>query len=269
MITVVIQGGLGNQLFQYAYGRALMELGKDVVFDISFFETNTKYTKREYLLNNFCIGDVIKTVKGHPSQNFFTRLLNKIDVDRRVRYVPYNLRKDTYLADGYYVSEKYFSPIRNIILEEVSLKEKRPLFLEWEKKIQEAKKPLMIHARRTDHVLNKTFTLITEDYYKKAITHFDDDCDVFGFSDDALWLQSVFPDRKITMVSGNNLTDYEELMLMSLGKNFIIANSTYSWWGSWLSRHEDKKIVILKKWYRSFFWRRANKDVEFKGWVRI
>ena len=269
MITFVVQGGLGNQLFQYAYGRALMACGKDVVFDTSFFEADHKYTKRPYLLDKFLIGDVIKTTKEHRQQNLFTRIINKIDIDRKVRYVAISKDADNYIADGYYVSEKYFKDIRDSILSEVVLKNPSELFLTWKAKIQSAKNPLMIHARRTDHVANKTFTLLDEHYYKKAIQYFDDDCEIFGFSDAPEWLHGILPNKKITIVSGQGLTECEEMLLMSLGKNFIIANSTYSWWGAWLSQHKDKKIVVIKKWYRSIFWWRANRDVEFSGWVRI
>jgi hypothetical protein len=269
MITVSVQGGLGNQLFQYAYGRALLEEGKDVIFDTSFFDTNTKYTKREYLLDKFLISDSIKTQKKHPRQKFLTRILNKIDITRRVRYVSVSKNADNFYADGYYVSEKYFKKIREIILKEVTLRQKSDAYKEWEEKIKSAKKPLMIHARRTDHILNKTFTFIDEKYYEEALKHFDDDCELFGFSDNAEWLQNAIKGRKITMVSGQGFTDYEELMLMSLGKNFIIANSTYSWWAAWLSQAPNKKIVALKKWYASTWWSAPNKDVEFDGWTRI
>ncbi len=268
MITVALQGGLGNQLFQYAYGRARMAEGKDVVFDISFFETNTKYTKREYLLGNFLIGDSIKITQEHPKQNLLIRIINKIDVTRRVRYSQANLKKDNNFADGYYVSEKYFVKIRDVILKEVVLRNKSDKYKEWEQKILSAKNPLMVHARRTDHILNKTFTRIEAPYYQEALKHFDEDCEIFGFSDDAKWLQDTIK-HPVTMVSGQGFTDYEELMLMSLGKNFIIANSTYSWWGAWLSTHQDKKIVAPKKWYASIFWTWPNQDIEFDGWVRI
>ncbi len=268
MITVAIQGGLGNQLFQYAYGRALMEEGKDVVFDTSFFEVNTKYTKREYLLDRFLISDSIRTVQQYPKQKLLTRIINKVDVTRRIRYVAVNLQKDNYYADGYFVSEKYFKKIREIILKEVTLREKSDKYKEWEQRILQANKPLMIHARRTDHILNKTFTRIEEPYYKEALTHFDEDCEIFGFSDNKEWLENAI-NRPMTMVSGQGFTDYEELMLMTLGQNFIIANSTYSWWGAWLSTNSNKKIVALKKWYASPWWKAPNEDVEFDGWVRI
>jgi hypothetical protein len=268
MITVALQGGLGNQLFQYAYGRARMEEGENVIFDTSFFEVNTKYTKRAYLLDKFLISDSIKTVQEYPKQKLLTRIINKLDVTRKVRYSRLNLKKGTFYADGYYVSEKYFIKIRDIILKEVVLRNKSDKYKEWEQKILHAKKPLMIHARRTDHILNKTFTRIEAPYYQEALKHFDDDCEIFGFSDNAEWLQNTIK-RPITLVSGQGFTDYEELMLMSLGKNFVIANSTYSWWGAWLATYPHKKIVALKKWYASFWWAWPNKDVEFDGWVRI
>lgn len=268
MITVALQGGLGNQLFQYAYGRARMEEGKEVVFDTSFFEVNTKYTKREYLLGNFLISNSIKTTQKYPKQRFLTRIINKFDITRRVRYSKLNLDKDNYYADGYYVSEKYFLKSRDTLLKEVVLRNKSQKYIEWEQKILSAKNPLMIHARRTDHILNKTFTRIEAPYYQEAMKHFDEDCEIFGFSDNVEWLQNIIK-RPMTMVSDQGFTDYEELMLMSLGKNFIIANSTYSWWGAWLSTQPGKKIVALKKWYASLFWTWPNRDVEFDGWVRI
>lgn len=268
MIVVALQGGLGNQLFQYAYGRALMEEGKDVIFDTSFFSTNTKYTRRNYLLDKFLISDSITTTERHPQQKLLTRIINKLDVTRRVRYSRANLKKDNYFADGYYISEKYFSKIREIILKEVVVREKSALYKEWEQKILSSKNQLMIHARHTDNVGSKVFTPINESYYQEAMTHFDRGSELFGFSDNVEWLRSVIT-CPITMVSEQGLTDYEELMLMSLGKNFIIANSTYSWWGAWLSTHQDKKIVAPKKWYTPMIWGWANKDVEFDGWVRI
>jgi hypothetical protein len=62
---------------------------------------------------------------------------------------------------------------------------------------------------------------------------------------------------------------YEEMMLMSLGQNFVIANSTFSWWGAWLSQHPNKKIVGPKKWFRSVLWWRADRDVIPETWIRV
>ncbi len=265
MITVVLQGGLGNQLFQYAYGRSLTEKGKDVVYDISFFDENKKYTKRTYLLDNFLIRDVIKTVNSSPKQKWVTRVINKLDVDRRVRYVSQPV--DNYRADGYYTSEKYFSNIRSILLEEIKLREPSVLYQEWEKKISEDKNAVVVHARRGDFV-GSGFVNLDASYYEKALTYFDKDATIFAFSDDIVWLSGVLK-RNVVAVSGQGLTDFEEMMLMSKAKNFIIANSTFSWWGAWLSPFEDKKVIAPKRWFKSRFWCRADRDTVPVGWIRV
>jgi hypothetical protein len=239
------------------------------VYDVSFFETNTKYTKRKYLLDVFLIGNTIKTVTTYPRQNLFTRIINKIDVSRKVRYVPVDLSRDSYLADGYYVSPKYFSNIRDILLSEIVLKEKSEKFIEWEGRIKNAKKPLMLHARRTDMTAGTLFTCLDESYFIRALGNFDDDCELFCFTDNIPWLQEALGDRKYTMVSGEGCTDYEELILMSLCDNFVIPNSTYSWWGSWLSQNPNKKIISPKRWYIPAAWKQADEDVAGDGWVRI
>ena len=267
MITIVVQGGLGNQLFQYAYGRALVEMGKEVEFDISFFENNTKYTKRHFSLDMFTLSKHIATTKKQHKQNLFTRILNKIDCDRKVRYVPVPKNADNYLADGYYNTERYFKHIREKVLNEVVLLEEGEEYKKWKEKIKGAKKSLIIHARRTDFV-GSGFVNLDKEYYEKALKEFNEDCDIFLFSDDIEWLQGVV-ERSATSVSGNGLKDYEEFMLMSLGENFIIANSTFSWWGAWLSKAPNKKVIAPKKWFVSKFWSRANSDVVPEDWIRI
>ncbi len=267
MVTVVIQGGLGNQLFQYAYGRALLELGNEVIFDVSFFDTNTKYTKRKYMLGSFLLRKTIATTSKGYAQKFLTRCINKIDVDRKIRYVPIKKSNDAYIADGYYNTEKYFVHIRDIILSEVVLLEESEKYKEWAEKIRSAHAPIILHARKTDYT-GSGFANLSERYYEEALTHFDEECPVFAFSDDISWLQKTLK-RPITIVSGNGLTDYEELMLMSLGTNFIIANSTFSWWGAWLSQVKGKKVVAPKQWFTSKWWHRANRDVVPESWTRI
>jgi hypothetical protein len=269
MITVVVQGGVGNQLFQYAYGRTLMERGKEVLFNISCFDGETKYTKRFYALDAFLLSSHISvTHSARPRQHFLKRLWNALDVDRRVRYVSPDLQVTTYVADGYYNSERYFSFFRETLLKEIVLRERSDHYVEWEQRILNAKNPLIIHVRRTDYV-GSGFVNLDESYYMEALNLFKkEEADVFVFSDDVAFVREMF-DFPFTLVSGNGLADYEELMLMSLGKNFIIANSTFSWWGAWLSQREGKKVVAPKRWFKSPLWWRANRDIIPQSWIRI
>jgi Glycosyl transferase family 11 len=170
--------------------------------------------------------------------------------------------------DGYYNSEKYFVSIRQELLREIVLKQKSDSYIKLEKLIQETPNALIIHARRGDYLKSTGFTILDKTYYQKALSYFPKDIKIFAFSDDIDWLESVL-DRDVYSVSGRGLEDFEELSLMAQGKNFIIANSTFSWWGAWLAQYENKKVIAPKKWFSSVLWWRANRDVVPKGWTRI
>ena len=80
--------------------------------------------------------------------------------------------------------------------------------------------------------------------------HFDDDRNVIVFSDDTQWCyeQSLFEDDDRFIISENE-DNRVDLCLMSLCSDFIIANSSYSWWGAWLSTNKDKKVIAPAQWF--------------------
>ena len=268
MITVKLQGGLGNQLFQYALGRSLMEKGNDVVFDKSFFTNNIKYTNRPFSLEAFKLSTKIKIENAPQTLNLFKKIFYRLDSDRRVRFVKSFLTSPNSYMDGYYNSENYFKDIRSQLLEELVLKEKTDAYIEMENLIRSTPNSLVVHARRTDYLTSTGFTILDENYYKRALENFPPDVRIFAFSDDPQWLMSALGSEAY-VVSGKGLTDYEELSLMTLGQNFIIANSTFSWWGAWLSQSGNKKVVAPASWFTSKLWWRANRDVVPEGWVRV
>lgn len=269
MVIVHIKGGLGNQLFQYAYGRVLMEKGRDVMFDISFFSRDTQYTKRNFRLESFLLNKDSHFEKSESKQSLPIRIFNKIDGDRRVRFARYYKDKKDGVADGDYLSEKYFSHLRKDLLKEVAIKKESSLFLSHKKSIIESENSLVVHARRTDYLYTAGLTNLDKDYYGQARTFFPKSSTIFCFSDDPEWVKDLFPGEIVTVVSGSGLEDFEELMLMSYGKNFIIANSTFSWWGAWLSQAKDKRVIAPKKWFTKKLWWRANRDVVPESWIRI
>ena len=67
------------------------------------------------------------------------------------------------------------------------------------------------------------------------------------FSDDLDWCKETFLGNRFTFISGNR--DYQDLFLMSMCKNNIIANSSFSWWGAWLNTNLNKKVIAPKKWF--------------------
>jgi hypothetical protein len=215
MVIVHLKGGLGNQLFQYAYGKALMETGVEVIFDTSFFYKENSYTKRLLSLDKFNIPSETHFRNVESKQIYWKRILNKIDSDRRVRFVKMEKYKKSGVADGDYVSEKYFSTIRKKLLQEITLKEESPLFLKYKKQILESKNPTIVHARRTDYLASTGFTQLSVEYYKDGRMMIEDQATLFCFSDDPDWVKTLFPSEEVVIVSGNGLTDYEELMIMS------------------------------------------------------
>ena len=105
------------------------------------------------------------------------------------------------------------------------------------------------------------------EYYQNSVNIVGEDKHYLIFSDDVNWCQDNFNFIKNKTIITNNL-DYQDLYLMSLCKNNIIANSSFSWWGAWLNNNKDKKVIAPSKW----FGEKANlnqNDIIPKEWIKI
>lgn len=263
MKIIEIKGGLGNQMFQYAYGRSLMiKKNKNVIFDDSFFENNSSDTKRLFCLNNFNLNNSINF--NNKKENIFLKNLRKI----------YSKITGNY---GFYQSEKYFKNIENIIREEFALK--NPLTdksKKWEEKINLSPISVSIHIRRGDYInnleTNKYHGVCGIEYYKKAINLLENkigkNFEIFIFSDDIEWAKNNLSfNQQINFVSSPEIPDYEEMYLMSLCKHNIIANSTFSWWGAWLNKNPDKIVIGPNQWFAKKI--SDNLDILPSDWIKI
>ena len=107
---------------------------------------------------------------------------------------------------------------------------------------------ISLHIRRTDHLVKPTYhPVLPLSYYEEALSKFPSDIPVLVFSDDPLWChdEAFFSgDRFLISDSGDNITD---MCLMSMCQYQIMANSTYSWWGAWLSNSKD--VIAPKLWF--------------------
>ena len=109
--------------------------------------------------------------------------------------------------------------------------------------------PIALHIRRGDFLINSdNHHNLGLDYYEKCLSLFDDDRNVIIFSDDPQWCkeQKLFSDDRFLVAEGNN--SHTDLCLMSLCCDFIIANSSFSWWGAWLSKGVNKIVCAPDKW---------------------
>ncbi len=262
MIIVKIQGGLGNQMFQYATAYALSRSkSKPIELDIHYYHTTHKTdTPRDFLLSQF---EITGTIRNKPTP----RLLRVLAFFRkriaRQYYTDYHeeiLTRQTtrYYLDGFFQSEKYFHTYRQNLLQEFSLKNtfRNHNLLGSENDILNHPESISLHIRRGDYVsdtkTNVYHGLCTLEYYTKAMNHFNNALSnphFFIFSDDIEWAKNNLSNsNNVTYVSNKNFTPPQELHLMSKCKHNIIANSTFSWWGAWLNQNPDKIVIAPKKW---------------------
>ncbi len=233
---ITIKGGLGNQLFQYAYGLKLSLIDKKhIIFDTSFFNNTRKDIHRPFLLDKFNISlsENFKQIPVNPLIKIFKKVVQKITRNY-----------------SYYQSEKYFIDIKNQVLKEFTLK--NPL----SQAAQEVAKNIQtdsvsIHIRRGDYVNNSHHGLCDLEYYYKALHHIKSQLNTphfFIFSDDIEWAKKNIQIGAETFVSNGDISEAEELMLMSQCSHNIIANSTFSWWAAYLNKNPHKIVIAPKQW---------------------
>lgn len=282
MIIIRLSGGIGNQLFQYAFGRTLsIKNATTLKADISDF--NNPKNPRTYKLDAYntvmeiAALDDFKSI-GIPdptAQEIARRVIRRI-YRAKEHFVPLPKRKlilepsfqfhpellnasqNCYLS-GVWQSEKYFAPIADVLRKEITLKNTpTPQTESWIQKMRTCNS-VSLHIRRGDYVANqKTHAfhgVCSPRYYQDAVRFISQKIPhptFFIFSDDIDWVKEHFRIAQPAMyVSDGTIPDYEELVIMSNCKHHIIANSSFSWWGAWLNPHTEKIVVTPKKWFAS------------------
>ena len=147
---------------------------------------------------------------------------------------------------GFFQTEKYFEHIEKQIRKDFTFKD--DIKNECDDLIKQFTNPIALHIRRGDFVWNnKNHPPLSLDYYKSALELFDSDREVIIFSDDTEWCkeQELFADDRFAVAEGGD--QFYDLCLMSMCDDFIIANSTFSWWGAWLGNRG--KVVAPKNWF--------------------
>jgi len=292
-IIVRVDGGIGNQLFIYAAGRrlALVNAAELVLDDVNGFLRDNIY-KRTYQLDHFHVPcrKAGSAERLEPFPRIRARLLKSIN-----RYVPFEKRTYIYqegldfdprilglqvrsilYLQGYWQSERYFKDVENIIREDMRVKP--PIDKQNKNMAQEIASHLAVavHIRFFDEHKENGCNNLKNDYYIRAIERMErmlNRAHYYIFSDNpsaARSLDRLSPDR--TTVVCHNLGDefaYADLWLMSLCRHFIIANSTFSWWGAWLSSSRDKIVIApgIKKFGGKCAW--GFDGLIPEGWLTI
>jgi hypothetical protein len=269
MIIVNLKGGLGNQMFQYALGRKLALQNSDVLkLDVTGLDRAHEVgdVYRPFVLGELSIQkeiaseDEIRKLKySHGAFSKCWRWFSfKILRHMHVGWEPEILKKtgDMYL-DGFWQSPKYFEDIRDVLLKDFSLKKPfSEIGRAYADKIQNST-AVAVHVRRGDYVENpkvrSAYGECSQEYYKKAVDQVSSqviDPMFFVFSDDVEWVKNNLDLGESTeYVSREGMSDAEAMMLMSMCKHNIIANSTFGWWGAWLNTNPEKMVIAPKPWF--------------------
>ena len=266
---VIITGGLGNQMFQYAYVLALRQRGLRVAMDTSYYDFFKMHNGYE-LENVFGIKEFLINKQGFHM--YWLRVLNKYRPSCLYTYDKLLFEKNAlefprHYIFGYWQDERYFSGVEEQV---------RRLFEfhgidENNKRIADEMKgenSVSLHIRRGDYA-QFGMSLVGEDYYRKAIDRIKSQVEApifYIFSDDMREAENMAKSMNLSyklMCHNREENSYKDMFLMSQCKHNIIANSSFSWWGAWLNSNPKKMVIAPERW--------DGKTPDFKpqakGWI--
>ena len=263
MIITKIKGGLGNQLFQYAVGRAVALHHKvPLKLDLTVFETYKLHNG--YRLDQFAIKANIATkneifnLKG--GNNVLFSALRKAGLVKKKFY--FKEKQSSYFdasvfnnnsvyLDGYWQNELYFSDIRELLLRELSpISSMDDLGCDYLESIEKTNS-VSLHVRRGDYLNLKNVNVLDVDYYMKAVEYIRKNVEkptFYIFSDDLDWCKKSLGFLDDCIYVDRTSTEIDDLKLMSFCRHNIIANSSFSWWGAWLNQNSKKIVIAPKGW---------------------
>ncbi len=292
MIIIRLKGGRGNQMFQYAFGKAMATKldtqlkidctllldrarGPDRIYrdyDLSIFNIDEQFTIRPdmlrsiYRIRSSKIGKGLRTWvargKHYEKEKHF-------HTDRELLSNPI----DHTVYEGWWQSGLYFESIREILKKEFTYKQ--PL-LPASKEIYHNitnSNAICLNVRRTDFLTNPVLNATNLDYFMRSAAKMAalvKDPNFFVFSDDIPWCEENirFP-HPVTIVrhdvKGEKFGNY--LRLMQACKHFIIPNSSFAWWAVWLNEHANKQVIAPKNWFNEGDY--DTSDLVPTGWIRL
>lgn len=255
-----IIGRLGNQMFQYA---ALRGIADKHGYDFTIPESDFNDEWNDHQL--FEVFDL-------PNLKNRGRVSDKFLQERQFNYDPELVEQcpDDVSLYGYFQTEKYFSHVADSIKEDFTFK--KDVVENCKEVMEELSEPIALHVRRTDYVeKSQDHPPCSLKYYHEALKRFHEKRPVVIFSDDVKWCkeQDIFkPDRFLVSETDNNVYD---LCMMTMCDDYIIANSSFSWWGAWLSHNPDPTVIAPKKWFGDTGYTAKNntEDICPDRWVKI
>ena len=254
-----LQGRTGNMMFQLAHGYA-----KALEYNRQFVAPSQDSSSNIFEKNLFRKLDFdIKKSEGINDAQFIGGTFYYSNLP------PSNDKPTVYV--GWFQSEKYFGKFTEAI---------RDLFSPTKEFVEKAKKdfPFLesstvaaINVRRGDYLTQPTrHPVVSLEYIQEAYKQLPKHNHLIIMSDDIKWCKENIKLPNSVFIEDNVYRDYEGLWLLSLCDHFIISNSTFSWWGAWLSRTDDKVVIAPDTWFgpQHDFGEQSN-DIYCDGWIKI
>lgn len=287
MVIVNLMGGLGNQMFQYAFGRYLSILFKQQLFlnieiydkrksnrsfDLSIFNLANPLIGNQDEINRILMGredDVI-----HITEAFFH--FNSENFGALHQYAKSNPKPDEVIFSvfGYWQTEKYFTGISPTIRKDFTFCHTPPPKWQVLKNEITMGTSIMLNVRRGDYLFKLDFHgVIDLDYINAAINYFKaivPNPSFYIFSDDIPWCKENIPKQEKMFFVDESYYDpkYQYyLQLMISCKHFIISNSSFAWWSAWLSQNPGKIVIAPKKWFTNETLNTI--DLFLPGWIKL
>tara|TARA_Y100000385_G_C13068685_1_gene627938 strand:+ start:632 stop:1495 length:864 start_codon:yes stop_codon:yes gene_type:complete len=284
MVIVKFIGGLGNQMFQYAFYRFLESHNIEVSADISDYKTYNLHNgfEIEEIFNihikKASSVEILRVKDG--SRKLIKRLRRKLFGLKSTHIIQNHFTLDllkknnSFYFDGYWQSEPYVFPVKEIVKKEFLFNNE--MNEDNSKVLKEIQSSLSIslHVRRGDYLKKENINIYAQCkqiYYETAINFFEKkykDVSFFVFSDDIDWVKKnlSFSSNYTFIEHNTGKNSFEDLRLMSSCKHHIIANSSFSWWGAFLGQ-DTSETICPKLWWVD---EKRNKDIFIpESWIRL
>ena len=291
MDIVRFSGGLGNQMFQYAFMEALKSRGREVKASLGFYNKHPDAMRfslchvfpnvvLEYVSDREfdAIDRKWKKIKHKGfTEGFYQNISERFFWVEDIANYPCVYQPDVFKTKncvfvGCWQTEKYFRHIRDQLMCKFRFAGESSILRDFVRELS-GEIYVSVHIRRGDYLANPDsyMGICTEDYYKAAIEYIrkkEPDAKFIFFSDDMEWVKNNICVSDALFCEKSMFTDYEDwfdMYLMSQCRHNIIANSSFSWWGAWLNFNKNKIVVAPNKWLGYS----DTPDIWCKEWVRL
>ncbi len=277
MRLIKITGGLGNQMFIYAFYMQMKKRFTHVYIDLT--DMMHYNVHNGYEMHRVFGLPRVEVCMNQPLKKTVEFLFFKTILERKQHgsMRPYTRRYIWPLVyfKGFFQSEKYFADIRDEVRQAFTfnLKQANEQTLHMLGRIDKDQSAVSLHVRRGDYLLPQHWKslggICDLSYYRNAVQMIKSRVDnphFYVFSDDMDWVRKNLDLPGATYIDWNSGADsWQDMMLMSRCRHNIICNSTFSWWGGWLNPHEYKMVLAPEKWFRNA----ETPDIYPESWIRI